>query len=198
MTTGERFIEGYKAIEAGRIEGTYSLMEAIAELYLYDEIDDIIYGNLINYVAAMDVKKAGEADQWLKLFLLDARYGRLILQPGDLLENIKSKLDETERVHDEYIIQRMLDGSIGKIKYAEGAYYTIQFDYEKNIQYLVRIADNNMTPMDFDVEDFRMNRLAKRIEFVYTRGNRKVMSMNLDGSDKRELDRTVLYPENEK
>ena len=113
-------------------------------------------------------------------------------------EELKKKLDETQRVHDEYIIQRMLDGGIGKIKYAEGAYYTIQFDYEKNLQYLVRLEDNNMTPMDFDVEDFRMNRPAKRIEFVYTRGNKKVMSMNLDGSDKRELDRTILYPENEK
>ena len=197
MTTGERFVEGYKAIASGAIEGSYNLMEAMAELYLCDEIDDIIYGNLINFVAAMDVKKAGEADQWLKLFLLDARYGRLMLEPGDLLENIKKKLDELDTVHDEYIIQRMLVGGIGKIKYAQGAYYTIQFDYEKNIQYLVRVADNNMTPMDFDVEDFRMNRPAKRIEFVYTRGNKKVMSMNLDGSDKRELDRTILYPENE-
>ena len=50
--------------------------------------------------------------------------------------------------------------------------------------------------MDFDVEDFRMNRLAKRIEFKYTRGNKKIMSVNYDGSDKRELDRTELYPEN--
>ncbi len=55
MNTGDRFAEGYNAIKEGRWEGTYSLMEAVAELYLIDAIDDIIYGNLIRYVGAMDV-----------------------------------------------------------------------------------------------------------------------------------------------
>ncbi|MBR5337053.1 MAG: hypothetical protein IK152_03635 [Lachnospiraceae bacterium] len=195
MNTGDRFALGYNAIKEGRWEGTYSLMEAVAELYLIDAIDDIIYGNLIGYVEAMDVTKPTEADQWLKLFLLDARYGRLMLEPGDLLENIKKALNELDTVHDEYIIQNMLDGSIGKIKYAKGSYYTIQFDREKGLQYLVRITGNEMEPMDFDVDDFRMNRAADRVEFVYTRGNKKVMSVGLDGGDKRELDRTALYPE---
>ena len=104
-------------------------------------------------------------------------------------------MNELETVHDDYVIQNMLDGSIGKIKYLQGSYYTIQYDREKNLQYLVRITDNNMEPVDFDVEDFRINRPAGRIEFVYTRGNKRVMSTNPDGSDKRELDRTLLYPE---
>ena len=197
MNTGDLFVKGYNDIREGRWEGTYSLMEAVAELYLVDAIDDIIYGNLINYVGAMDVTKPTEADQWLKLFLLDARYGKLMLEPGDLLENISKALNDLETVHEDHIIQGMLDGGIGKIKYAEGSYYTIRFDHEKNLQYLVRIRDNVMEPMDFDVEDFRMNRPAGRIEFLYTRGNKRVMSAKLDGSDKRELDRTVLYPEEE-
>lgn len=196
-TTGEKLVQGYNMINEGKGEGTYLFLEAVAELYLVDEIDDVIYGNLLNFVSSIDTTSNNtEADQWLKLFILDSRYGSLILQPGDLLENIKKKVDEIETVHNEYIIQNMLDGAIGKIKYADGAYYTIQYDYEKGLQFLVRIVDNEIQPMDFDVEDFRMNRLAKRIEFKYTRGNKKIMSVNYDGSDKRELDRTELYPEN--
>ncbi len=195
MKLGDTFVKGYKDLAEGKWEGTFGLMEVMAHLYLQDEIDDVIYGNLLSFVSSMDVTKPTEADQWLKLFLLDARYGRLMLEPGDLLENINKVLNELEAVGDGFVVQQMLDGSIGKIKYAEGSYYTIQFDHEKNLQYLVRILGNEMTPLDFDVADFRMNRPAKRIEFTYTRGNRKVMSVGLDGSDKRELDRTELYPE---
>lgn len=197
LSTGEKFVQGYHLINEGKWEGTYLFLEAVAELYLVDAIDDIIYGNLLNFVSAIDTSSDNtEADQWLKLFMLDSRYGSLMLQPGDLLENIKKKIDEVETIHDEYIIQNMLDGAIGKIKYADGSYYTIQYDYEKGLQFLVRIENNVLSPMDFDVEDFRMNRLAKRVEFKYTRGNKKIMSVNYDGSDKRELDRTELYPEN--
>lgn len=171
-------------------------LEAVAELYLVDEIDDIIYGNLLGFVASSNMKGDTEADAWLKLFLLDSRYGTLMLKPGDLLENVRTAVNEKPTVHDEEVIQEMLDGSIGKIKYADGSYYTLRFDYEKGLQYLVRITQGLMVPMDFDVEDFRMNRPASRIEFNYTRGNKRVMSANLDGSDKRELDRTELYPEN--
>ncbi len=195
MNLGDTFVDGYRQLTDGKWEGTFGLMEVMAHLYLQDEIDDVIYGNLLGFISSIDVTKPTEADQWLKLFLLDARYGKLMLEPGDLLENIRKALNEHEAVGDGYIIQQMLDGSIGKIKYADGAYYTIQFDYEKNLQFLVCIRDNVMSPMDFDVADFRMNRPAKRVEFAYTRGNKKIMSINYDGSDKRELDRTELYPE---
>lgn len=197
LNTGDKLVEGYKMINDGKWEGTYLFMEAVGELYLVDAIEDVIYGNLLNFVSSIDTSsKNMEADQWLKLVLLDSRYGKLFLEPGDLLDNLQKALNEVETVHDEYILQNMLDGAIGKIKYAEGSYYTIQYDYEKNLQFLVKITGNEMEPMDFDVEDFRMNRLAKRVEFKYTRGNKKIMSVNYDGSDKRELDRTELYPEN--
>ena len=170
-------------------------MEVMARLYLQDEIDDVIYGNLLEFVSSMDFSKPTEADQWLKLFLLDARYGRLMLEPGDLLENIRKALNDHSPAGEEYIIQKMLDGGIGKIKFMDGSYYTIQFDHEKGLQYLVRICDNVMTPLDFDVADFRINRPAGRIEYTYTRGNKKVMSLDPEAGDKKELDRTLLYPE---
>ncbi|MBE6014574.1 MAG: hypothetical protein E7241_04315 [Lachnospiraceae bacterium] len=195
MNTGDKLVEGYKMIEGGKPEGAYLYLEAVAEMFINDEIEDIIYGNLLHYVASMDLKGKTEPDQWLKLVLLDARYGKLMLEPGDLLENLRKNLNEKELHSDEYVIQSMLDGSIGKIKYIDGAYITVKIDYEKNLRYLVRIAGNEMEPLDFDVEDFRINRLAKRVEFNYVRGNKKVMSINPDGSDKRELDRIKLYPE---
>lgn len=197
MKTGDKIVEGYKALSEGKWEGSYLFMSGVAELYLVDEIDDIIYGNLLNYVATVTGKEGEtEADQWLKLLLLDFRFGKVMLEHGDLMENIRKYANGLETVSDDYIIQNMLDGSIGKIKWVDGSYYTIQFDYEKGLQFLVRVENNVLSPMDFDVEDFRVNRPAKRIEFSYTRGNRKVMSVNLDGSDKRELERTELYPEN--
>lgn len=195
MNTGDKLVEGYKMIEGGKPEGAYLYLEAVAEMFINDEIEDIIYGNLLHYVASMDLKGKTEPDQWLKLVLLDARYGKLMLEPGDLLENLRKNLNEKELHSDEYVIQSMLDGSIGKIKYMDGAYITVKIDYEKNLRYLVRIVGNEMEPLDFDVEDFRINRPAKRVEFNYVRGNKKVMSINPDGSDKRELDRTKLYPE---
>ena len=197
MKTGDKIVEGYKALSEGKWEGSYLFMSGVAELYLVDEIDDIIYGNLLNYVATVTGKEGEtEADQWLKLLLLDFRFGKVMLEHGDLMENIRKYANGLETVSDDYIIQNMLDGSIGKIKWVDGSYYTIQFDHEKGLQFLVRVENNVLSPMDFDVEDFRVNRPAKRIEFSYTRGNRKVMSVNLDGSDKRELERTELYPEN--
>ena len=196
VLTGDKLVQGYKLLSEGKWEGAYTFLEAVAELYLVDEIDDIIYGNLMGFVASSNMSGDTEADAWLKLFLLDSRYGTLMLQPGDLLENVRTAVNGKPTVHDEQVIQEMLDGSIGKIKYADGSYYTLRFDYEKGLQYLVRITQGEMVPMDFDVDDFRMNRPASRIEFNYTRGDKRVMSVNLDGSDKRQLDRTELYPEN--
>ncbi|MBR5431646.1 MAG: hypothetical protein IK119_04610, partial [Bacteroidales bacterium] len=85
VLTGDKLIEGYNLLSQGKWEGAYMFLEAVAELYLVDEIDDIIYGNLLQYVASSDMKGDTEAQGWLKLFLLDSRYGTLMLQPGDLL-----------------------------------------------------------------------------------------------------------------
>ena len=196
MKTGDKLAEGYKLISEGKWEGSYLFLTGIAELYLNDEVDDVIYGNYLNIVANMNLGgEAEELNQWLKLLILDVRFGKQIMVPGDLLENIRKYANELNLHADDYIVQAMLDGSIGKIKWLEDSYITIKYDYEKQLQYLVRIKDNQMIPLDFDVEDFRINRPAKRIEFNYLRGYKHVFSINVDGSDKRGLERTDLYPE---
>ena len=91
---GDKLLKGYTLLNDGKWEGAYIFLEAVADLYMLDEIEEILYTKLAQYVSVMDVTREDtEASQWLKLVMLDARYGTLIMKPGDLMDNLVEKLN---------------------------------------------------------------------------------------------------------
>ena len=183
---GDKLLKGYTLLNDGKWEGAYIFLEAVADLYMLDEIEEILYTKLAQYVSVMDVTREDtEASQWLKLVMLDARYGTLIIKPGDLMDNLVEKLNTLPVVPRNAVTEGFLEGEFGKVKYFDGSFFAIQHDYEKNLKFLVRIQDGNIYPLDFDIEDFDINRKEGRIEFHYIRGYKDLISIKPDGSDKK-------------
>lgn len=82
-------------------------------------------------------------------------------------------------------IQNIVGGHILKIEKADDAFICIQ---EKNGLYLLLRSDTSgISPIDFDVCDFSINKKEKRIEYFYARGTKAKISINYDGSDKKQI-----------
>ena len=183
---GDKFEMGYRMLEEGKLEGAYLFLEAVTDMYMLDAINDQLYYKVVELVANMDAAvESINPSEWIKPLFFDVRYGSLVLKPGDLIDNLKNKLNELEIVPRTGIVQSILEGELLKVKYIDNAFYTIQTDYEKNLKFLVRIENGNTIPMDFDIEDFNINRKDGRIEFRYTRGFKDIISIKPDGSDKK-------------
>lgn len=191
MKIGDKLKKGYNMLEKGQYEGGYIFLEAVADMYMLDEIEDIIYGNLANFVAVMEPDKAvKDLNQWLKIVLLDVRYGKLMLFPGDLLENLVKLLNQLPTVEQNILTQSFMEGSIPKLKYMDGEFFMIQNDYSKNMKFLVKVVNGAVTPLDFDIDDFEIDRKNKRIKFNYIKGSKATMSIKTDGTDKK-----IIEPE---
>ncbi|SFB33994.1 hypothetical protein SAMN05216249_12228 [Acetitomaculum ruminis DSM 5522] len=190
MRVGDKLKKGYNLIEEGKIEGAYIFFEAVRDMYLYDMIEDTIFEKMSAYIRSLDfTKKPEPGKNWLKMILIDLRYAKMVSLKGDLLENICDVLNKLPIVEENALTQNLLEGSLEKVKLADGAYYTIQSNYESNQRFLIRFKDGQISPLDFDVKDFEINRQDDRIEFSYTRGMKDTFSIKMEGGDKKKVDK---------
>ncbi|MGN0383461.1 MAG: hypothetical protein ACI4DS_04250 [Eubacterium sp.] len=182
---GDKLYNAYNLMKQGNPEGAYEYFEAVAYLYMLDEIDERIFDALRGYIAVFDPARDLEPEQWLKALLLDRRYANVMYAQGELLDNLRKYLDLLPVITPNITTESFINGNIDKLKYADGAFFYIRND--KGLRFLVRMDKNGEVPLDFDVSNFSINRKEKRIEFIYIRGNKSVMSINYDGSDKKEI-----------
>lgn len=188
MKIGDKFNEGYRLLEAGKWEGAFLVFEAVTNLYQLDAIDDVIFEKLADYIRNVDMTgEDTEANQWIKILLMDSRYAGLLLRPGDLLTNFTELLNKYPEIPDDVLTDMFMEGELKKVKFVEDSFFYIEKDYLKGQTFLVRRTEGVSVPVDFDVDDFNVNRQEKRIEFKYTRGKKCLMAVDYYGLNKIEL-----------
>ena len=82
-------------------------------------------------------------------------------------------------------IKNKTGGNIIKIEKADEAFIFIQ--EKAGTYFLLRSDEGGISPIDFDVTDFKINKKEKRIEYFYARGTKALISVNYDGSDKKQM-----------
>lgn len=185
MRIGDKFNKGYNMLQNGDWNGIFLLFESVTNLYQLDALDDKIYEGLAKYVRTVNmVGNDTEANQWLRIVLLDSRYAGIILRQGDLLENITEVFNAFPEIPEDIVTDMLMEGAIPKVKYVEDVFFYIEKDSLKNQSFLVKRKDGITTPVDFDVEDFYVNRQEKRIEFVYNRGISSTLAVDYQGENK--------------
>lgn len=186
---GDKLYKGYNLMKEGKAEGVYEYYTAVAHMSMLDEIDEQIFIPLKKYISVINLENDLEPDMWLKALLLDKRYANVMYAGGNLINNLRKYLDLLPVIENNEIVDKFIDGEIEKLKYADNAYFYIKVN--KGLRFLVRVdyEEGNYTekPLDFDVADFCVNRKENRIEFTYIRGNKSVMAIDYDGSDKRTI-----------
>ncbi len=186
--TGDKFEKGYRLLEENNWEGALLFFSAVTDMYLLDAIDEEIYFKLSKYIAGIDYNsKDTEANQWLKIILLDIRYGGLLLKPEDIIMNLKDLLNTFPEIEEDYVIEAFIEGRISKLKYADGRFYYIDKQGELSQNFLVMRVNGESKPIDFDVEDFTVNRVEKRIEYSYIRGTKGRFAIEYDGNNKIQI-----------
>ncbi|MBE5939143.1 MAG: hypothetical protein E7266_02000 [Lachnospiraceae bacterium] len=188
MKIGDKFKQGYNLLESGEWEGIFLVFEAVTNLYEIDAVDEVIYNKLAEYVRSVDMTgEDTEANQWIKILLMDSRYAGLLLKQGDLLENFTELLNKYPEIPDDLITDYFMEGNLSKVKFVEGSFFYVEKDYLKGQTFLIRRTEGVNVPVDFDVDDFNVNRQEKRVEFKYTRGKKCLMAVDYDGLNKIEI-----------
>lgn len=188
MKIGDKFSKGYFMLEKKDWNGIFLLFESVTNLYEIDALDEKIYEGLEKYVR--NVKMEGdntEANQWIRILLLDSRYAGLLLQPGDLLTNLTEFLNKFPEIPDDIVTDMFMEGMISKVKYTDNSFFYVEKDSLKHQSFLVRRQDGVTAPVDFDVDDFHVNRQEKLIEYVYTRGIKETMAVDYSGCNKKQI-----------
>ncbi len=188
MKIGDKFNKGYKLLEANKWEGAFLVFEAVTNLYQLDAIDEVIFNKLADYIRSVDMSGDDtEANQWIKIILMDSRYAGLLISPGNLLDNLTGLFNRFPEIPDDIVTDMFMEGELSKVKFVENSFFYIEKDYLKGQTFLVRRTEGATVPVDFDVDDFNVNRQEKRIEFKYTRGKKCLMAVDYNGLNKIEL-----------
>ena len=189
MLIGDKVKEGFTMMDEGKPEGAYLFYGAVCDLSLMDAIDDRIFTSLSRYVEVMNPSETKtEANQWLKALMLDVRYGQVVLKPGDLVDNLRDELNKLPEIPDSPLVERYMEGGLWSLKSVDGVFFYIENTGTEGPSFLVREEEGEKKPIDFDVDDFNINREDKRIEYFYTRGDNRKVSVDYFGMDKRMVD----------
>jgi len=188
MRIGVKFKKGYQMLEAGQWAGIFLVYEAATNLYQLDAIDELIYEKLTGYIRAADMTGSDtEANQWIKIFLMDSRYAGLLLKAGNLLDNMTEVFNMLPEIPDDIITDLFIEGRISKVKYVEDSFFYIEKDITGKQTFLMRRHEGESVPVDFDVDDFRVNRQEKTVEFNYVRGLTTTLSVDCHGENKKHI-----------
>ena len=186
MLIGDKVKKGFNMMESGKPEGAYLFYGAVCDLSLIDAIDERIFTSLSRYVEVMNPEESkNEANQWLKALMLDVRYGQVMLKPGDLLDNLCEELNKLPEIPDSPLVERYMEGGLWSLKSVDSVFFYIENTGTDGPSFLVREENGERKPIDFDVDDFTINRKDKRIEYFYTRGDQRKVSVDYNGLDKR-------------